>query len=81
MPMSEFKRPLTPGDRFFDQIDAGIDPEKVQEAAERSAAALIRGSAGRDPELASAMARRAAQKVDVLWNRYRLKQLPAQASR
>lgn len=51
--MSDFKRPLTPGDRFFDQIDDGIDPEKVQEAAERSAAALIRGSAGGDSELAS----------------------------
>jgi hypothetical protein len=38
-------RPLTPGDRFFEGIDAGdVDPLRVAEAADRAAYLLVRGA-------------------------------------
>ena len=41
---------MTPGDRFFDQIEAGADPAAVAEAADRAATLIVRGARGGDQE-------------------------------
>ena len=37
-------RPTTPGDRFFDAIEAGADPAQVREAGDQAATILVRGA-------------------------------------
>ena len=41
---------MTPGDRFFEAIEAGADPAAVAEAADRAAAIIVRGAHGADQE-------------------------------
>ncbi|MEO6511233.1 MAG: hypothetical protein ABIO16_09595 [Nocardioides sp.] len=50
--MSErpYHRPMTPGDRFFEAIEAGSDPAKVAEAADRAATLIVRGAHGPEQE-------------------------------
>lgn len=42
---------MTPGDRFFEAIEAGADPAAVAEAADRAAAIIVRGARGADQEV------------------------------
>lgn len=35
---------MTPGDRFFDAIEDGLDPARVSEAADQAATLLVRGA-------------------------------------
>jgi hypothetical protein len=37
-------RPLTPGDRFFESLESGVDPARLAEAADRAAVLLVRGA-------------------------------------
>lgn len=37
-------RPLTPGDRFFESMETGVDPARLAEAADRAAVLLVRGA-------------------------------------
>jgi len=48
--MSErpYHRPMTPGDRFFEAIQAGADPALVAEAADRAATLIVRGARDAD---------------------------------
>jgi hypothetical protein len=39
---------MTPGDRFFEAIEAGADPAVVAEAADRAATIIVRGARGAD---------------------------------
>jgi hypothetical protein len=50
--MSErpYHRPMTPGDRFFEAIEAGNDPAKIAEAADRTATLIVRGAHGPEQE-------------------------------
>ncbi len=41
-------RPLTPGDRLFDQIAGGVDPALISEAADQAATLLVRGARDSD---------------------------------
>jgi hypothetical protein len=41
---------MTPGDRFFEAIEAGADPSVVAEAADRAATIIVRGAHGPDQE-------------------------------
>jgi hypothetical protein len=41
---------MTPGDRFFEAIEAGSDPAVVAEAADRAATIIVRGARGADQE-------------------------------
>ena len=43
-------RPMTPGDRFFEAIEAGADPAAVAEAADRAATIIVRGARTADQE-------------------------------
>ncbi len=43
-------RPTTPGDRFFESIEAGADPAVVAEAADRAATLIVRGAREADQE-------------------------------
>src|SRR6478736_1155239 len=42
---------MTPGDRFFEAIEAGADPAAVAEAADRAAAIIVRGARDADQEV------------------------------
>ena len=44
-------RPMTPGDRFFEAIEAGADPAAVAEAADRAATLIVRGARDADQEV------------------------------
>jgi len=46
-----YHRPMTPGDRFFEAIEAGADPAAVAEAADRAAAIIVRGARDADQEV------------------------------
>jgi hypothetical protein len=41
---------MTPGDRFFEAIEAGADPAAVAEAADRAATIIVRGARTADQE-------------------------------
>jgi hypothetical protein len=41
-------RPLTPGERYFAEIEAGQDPALVAEAADRAATLIVRGARDAD---------------------------------
>jgi len=41
---------MTPGDRFFEAVEAGADPAAIAEAADRAAAIIVRGAHGPDQE-------------------------------
>ena len=41
---------MTPGDRFFEAIEAGDDPAVIAEAADRAATIIVRGARGADQE-------------------------------
>ncbi len=45
-----YHRPMTPGDRFFEAIEAGNDPAAVAEAADRAAMLIVRGAHGPEQE-------------------------------
>ncbi len=45
-----YHRPMTPGDRFFAAIEAGNDPAKIAEAADRTATLIVRGAHGPEQE-------------------------------
>jgi hypothetical protein len=45
-----YHRPMTPGDRYFEQLEAGADPAAVAEAADRAATLIVRGARGTDQE-------------------------------
>ena len=42
---------MTPGDRFFEAIEAGADPAAVAEAADRAATIIVRGARDADQEV------------------------------
>lgn len=44
-------RPLLPGAGLFSEIEGGVDPALLSEAADRAATVLVRGSNGSDPDL------------------------------
>jgi hypothetical protein len=46
-----YHRPMTPGDRFFEAVEAGADPAAVAEAADRAAAIIVRGARDADQEV------------------------------
>jgi hypothetical protein len=41
---------MTPGDRFFEAIEAGNDPATIAEAADRAATLIVRGAHGPEQE-------------------------------
>jgi hypothetical protein len=41
-------RPMTPGDRYFEELEAGADPAVVAEAADRAATLIVRGARNGD---------------------------------
>ena len=51
--MPSHKRPLQPGDAFFQAQESGVDPAHLREAADHAASVLVRGAqASDDPAVA-----------------------------